>query len=768
MNLFERPLGGLALHFDGFIEGVHSYCWDGWSDEALSARICECRQGNENTTEACSILKEIIRRKTGLILFDAQLMAAYSMLQGHIAELPTGEGKTLAAVVTATIFALQKKPVHILVFNDYLACRDYYANHPIYEACGLTCGYIVEASDFAHRKSAYVCDVVYISAKEAGFDCLRDFLCTEKDRLLFPSFSVALIDEADSILIDEARIPLVLAGNADVQPSITAHISKAVSELSEDDVGIHLEENQVWLTENGVRTMEARMRIENLCAPENANALALINAALDARYLLRKDKDYIVKDGAVLVIDESTGRIAENRRFPDLLHQAVEMQELGVHGNSSVIYNSITMQAFLRQYAVLCGMTGTAASSAYEFRQNYGLEIDVIPPHTPCVRIDHPDALFLKKNEQESEILSCILSSHAKGQPVLIGTQSVEESERFSCLLATHSVPHSVLNAKNDTDEAAIIAEAGSPYQVTISTNMAGRGVDIRLGGCDEKDADFVRSAGGLLVISTGINRSLRIDNQLRGRAGRQGDPGESRFFVCLEDLTLETYMGIEYEHYTRYPKLLRRAQRTQERKDVEARYMLERYSSILEGQRKWVTEYRMQVLRDEHISEVMRTAEPEFYQSLVERVGKRGVATAEKQLLLYFINQNWASYLESMEHMRSGVHLMVIGKKNPLDEYAHFSISAFDEMLDDTRRDVVEHMKKCNITENGIDMEGAGLLGATSSWTYMIDDSASQFSRIPQIVQAVTHSVKGTLFSLRGIFAKLRERYTKLRSRRE
>lgn len=407
MNKNNRSQRGLNTLYPDFILKTKDYQWSKQSENELSDLLQECVLHEKRLPEAYSILKELIKRKTGLSLFDTQLMAAYAMQQGRIAELPTGEGKTLSAVVTATVLALQKKPIHILVFNDYLAYRDYNNNLPIYSACGITCGYIVETSDFAHRKAAYSCNVVYVSAKEAAFDYLRGFLCTDKEEMLFSTFPVALIDEADSILIDEARIPLVLAGNADMRPSMAENISKAISALSQDDYEASSADNQVWLTEAGIAKMEAKMQIDNLYLPENSDILAVINAALEARFLLSKDKDYIVKDGAILVIDEATGRVAENRRFPDLLHQAVEMQELGSQDTPTVIYNSMSMQAFLTLYEMLCGMTGTAASSRAELWEMYGLEVDVIPPpHTLCSYRPPGFDFFRQERTRSSNIIT--------------------------------------------------------------------------------------------------------------------------------------------------------------------------------------------------------------------------------------------------------------------------------------------------------------------------------------------------------------------------
>lgn len=759
MNRANRKADSAVLRCHAFIKGIHAYRWDGWAEGALAARLRGCIKAGDGLAEAYSIVKEIILRKTGLCLYDSQLLTACAMAKGHIAELPTGEGKTLAAVIAAAIFALQKRSVHILVFNDYLARRDCAANRAIYEACGLTCGYIVEATDCRHRQAAYACDIVYISAKEAGFDCLRDFLCTDADALLCPPHQVALVDEADSILIDEARTPLVLAGNAAPRPSFTARIALAVSGLSACDVGVLADSNQAWLTESGIRAMESAMEIDDLSMPQHADLLARINAAVEAKHLLARDKDYIVKDSAILVVDESTGRVAESRRFPDLLHEAVEMKELGRGSDPTTVYGSISMQAYLRQYEMLCGMTGTAASSAYELRQMYGLEIAVIPPNTPCIRIDHPDAIFPEKAEQESAILQSIQRSHGKGQPVLLGTQSVEESEHYLSLLAALGIPHHTLNARDDTQEAAIVAAAGRHYQVTISTNMAGRGVDIRLGAGDAAEAALVRASGGLSVVSTGLNRSIRIDNQLRGRAGRQGDPGESQFFLHLQGLAPETLARLDRCHHTQYPKLLRQAQRAQQRADIEARYMLGRYSSILEGQRKRIAERRLEILLGKSAPGMLEKEDAQAHARLVRDVGRRGVALAERQLALYYINQNWAAYLEAMETMRSGIHLLVIGGKSPLDEYMLFAASAYAEMLEDIQHDVAAQMMRCTITRDGIDMEREGLLGATTTWTYLINESAGQFSRIPQLIRSMTAPVQGTLFTAKGLLASLRER---------
>lgn len=344
----------------------------------------------------------------------------------------------------------------------------------------------------------------------------------------------------------------------------------------------------------------------------------------------------------------------------------------------------------------------------------------------------------------------------------MLGTQSVRESERFSSLLTEQGLSHWVLNAKNDEEEAAIIAEAGTPYRITISTNMAGRGVDIRLGGGDERQVSAVRDAGGLLVIGTAMGRSVRVDHQLRGRAGRQGDPGESRFFLCMEDLPEDRFLRMKDYPERHYPKLLRTAQRRQEGGDAEARYMLERYSEILEEQRQQITAYRTEVLLGREKPDILSRADPGFYEKLTGCVGKRAAELAERQLTLYFTVINWASYLAAMEDKRSGIHLMLVGGKNPLEEYWKFSAAAFAEMQADIKYDVVSFMKSCIITENGIDMKQHGLMGATTTWTYMIDESASQFSRMPYLMQTMTTKIRGTVFTVQEILKRLSAKWNR------
>ena len=757
-----------ALPYRGFAEAVNLNNFSALGDSELQAIL---RDDTGTTDEALTakryaVIKEIVLRRTGLCLFNTQLAAAYAMQKGNIAELPTGEGKTLSAVAAAICFVLQGRQVHILVFNDYLAKRDCLWYRAVYDSCGVTTGYIDRFTPREQRKEIYTRDVVYVTVKEAGFDNLKDFLCDSEDALISPAYDTAIVDEADSIFIDEAKTPLVLAGDLPEELNSKMNIESLIASLSAEDVVTDMEQKQVYLSDTGISRIEDALDIENLYDESNAEALSLINAGITARFLLTRDKDYIVKDKAIQVVDELTGRVVLSRKFPDLIHHAVEVKENIAENDASMIFNSTTVRSFLLNYELLCGMTGTIRSSKDEIRNLYGLEIDVIPPHIPCIRVDHEDAVYPSDADRTQAVLDEVRRAHAKGQPVLMGTRSVAESELYAEKLTAMGIAHSVLNARSDEQESEIIARAGEPFRVTVSTNMAGRGVDIKLGGVDEKEKAAVAAAGGLYIIGVGMNRSLRIDRQLSGRAGRQGDPGESRFFVSLDDELLKAYAEDKLWFDLTEPgkpvteksilKEIRRIQKYSEGEDAEARYMLEKYSIIMEQQRKLISERRKNILTSADAPTFIRDSDPDYYEDLLARHGEKGVMLAEKQLALYYINRRWADYLNSMENARNGIHLMIVGGKRPLDEYHRIAIAAFDEMMEEIREDVVEATKKFPITENGIDMKAAGLLGATSTRTYMIDESKSQFRKIPHLIRSMSNRIEGPVFTVRGLLKKL------------
>ena len=751
------------LLYTDFVVEVNLLDFQTLTDEALKKCIC-CLRGIKTfeireQIEIFALLKEIIYRRTGLKLFDSQLAAAVSLMNGKIAELPTGEGKTLAAVIPAVIHAYQGINVHVLTFNDYLAERDFNTTKAIYEFCEIKVGYIKQEMEKTERKDMYNCDIVYVTAKEAGFDYLKNFLCTDKNEFINLKLQYVIVDEADSILIDEAKSPLVIACEYSRKYRQIKQVGEIVKSLKPEDVIICQTENQAYLTEQGIKRVEKLLNIRNLYQVENIEVLSIMNMALQAQFLLKRDVDYIIADNKIRIIDESTGRYTMSKKYPDLLHASVEVKEELPLSKNSMLYNIMTIQNFILRYQKLSGMTGTAKTSEKEFYLVYGLEVDVIQPHIPCVRIDHEPLMFPTKKEKYKTIIKTIRKAYEKGQPVLIGTQSVKESELLSCMLHEHKIPHYILNAKHNKEEASIIAEAGKPYSVTVSTNMAGRGVDIRLGGFHETRKKEVQNAGGLYVISTGLNRSIRIDHQLRGRAGRQGDKGESCFFVSFEDEILSDAgrsKGV-------IKKEIEAAQRRADGEDEDARYILAKYSYIVEHQRQIITNYRNEILLEKEQFDILYNNDPLYYERLVAQCGIRGLEIAEKQLALYYINLHWAEYLESMEYIRDGIHLMLIGGLNPIDEYQKMAIIAFDEIMNDIITDIINGLKTYEITENGIDMETAGLGNATTTWTYLIDESKSQFSSLPRLIKGMNNQLKGTLFTISSLYQSMKSKYDTL-----
>ena len=544
-------------------DAVKAIDYTALSDKELKSRSLALRErakvGDPEealAAEAFALVFEAVRRALDLTPHDNQLMAAAAMAEGFVIELATGEGKTLAAVFTAYLKALSGKGVHVLTFNDYLARRDAVWMGPVYERLGITVGHVAETSEKTARRAAYLSDVTYVTAREAGFDYLRGFLGFSPDDLVHRPFYFALVDEADSILIDEARIPLVIAGDEPVQAEIDRELYRLAAEM-EPCVHYDTDENGsvVYLEEAGVAYLEGKLGLNDLYADENLDVAAKAVVIVQAEHLLKRDVDYIVRDGEILLVDEFTGRVALGRQWSEGLHAAVELKEGLTPKNQGKVLNSITLQNYLRLYPDFAGMTGTAVPAAAELLRFYGKSVAVIPPHTPCVRADLPDLVFTHKQAKYGAVAAEAARAHAAGRPVLIGTSSVEESELLAELLRERIPGIAVLNAKNDEAEAAVVADAGQAGAVTISTNMAGRGVDIRLGGKDGAGSDAVRAVGGLYVIGLNRHESVRVDNQLRGRAGRQGDPGQSRFFISLED-----NLVVRYGLYENIPEKLRDA----------------------------------------------------------------------------------------------------------------------------------------------------------------------------------------------------------------
>ncbi len=646
------------------------------SDEDLARRTAEFRQrldGGESLDdilpEAFAVVREASRRVLGQRHFDEQVMGGIVLHDGRIAEMKTGEGKTLAATLPAYLNALPGKGVHIVTVNDYLARRDAEWMGTIYKFLGLSVGVIVHGLDYAQRKAAYAADITYGTNNEFGFDYLRDNMVASENEMVQRELNYAIVDEVDSILIDEARTPLIISGQAEESTDLYYHFARLVPRLRADaDYTVDEKARTAALTEEGVEKIERMLGIENLYDDANIELAHHLNQALRAHTLMRRDRDYVVKDGQVIIVDEFTGRLMFGRRYSDGLHQAIEAKEAVKVERESQTLATITFQNYFRMYRKLAGMTGTAATEEEEFRKIYGLDVVVIPTHLPMIRADHSDVVYKTERAKFAAVVDEIDSLYKKGQPVLVGTISIEKSERLSDMLRRRGVPHQVLNAKHHEREAEIVAQAGRLGTVTIATNMAGRGTDIVLGGNPEyiarqklraqgysrevvaeaaerfptKDPEVLKARdeflryldearaacagehekvvdlGGLFIVGTERHESRRIDNQLRGRAGRQGDPGSSRFYVALEDDLMRLFGGefitsvmnrlgweenVPIEH-PRLSRAIETAQKRVEARNFDVRKQVLEYDDVMNKQREVIYSDRRRVLRGENLKE--------------------------------------------------------------------------------------------------------------------------------------------------------------------
>ena len=632
--------------------------------------------------EIVAVTAVVAARVLGLVMFDVQLRGTLGLAHGKIVEMQTGEGKTLAAVPAVIGYAKEGRGVHVMTVNDYLARRDAKWMGPIYAFLGLSVGCIQQGMGVEDRQRAYACDISYATANEVGFDYLRDQLALHPRELVHRPFAVAVIDEADSLLIDEARIPLVIAGGEWDQGQLAHRVDRLVRRLRRffhytlDEYG-----RNVALTDAGIQAVENAFNCGNLFAEENSQLLATVQNSLHAHGLLRRNVDYLVKDGEVKCIDEFKGRIVEERRWPADLHTAIEVKEGVAPKAQGKILGSITMQNLIALYPKVCGMTGTAATQAEEFRKIYGLEVEVIPTNRPVIRVDHPDVLFRTKQEKERAVVHEIRHVHQTGRPIQVGTVSVEESERLSASLG--DIPHEVLNARNEEKEAGIIAHAGELGAVTISTNMAGRGTDIRLGR-------GVAELGGLYVIGTNRHESRRIDNQLRGRAGRQGDPGSSRFYVSLQDDLLVKY-GVDSTGLHPDPESI---QRLVEGQNLDIRQFLHKYESVIEGQRQAIQERREAIL----MGAIPCSCE------------------LERLVSLTTIDDLWSEHLAIVGELREGTQWISYGGREPLYEY----LRTVHRLFENLQRRITEEIPK-RLGEAATHNLDPSQRGAT--WTYLSTD---------------------------------------------
>jgi preprotein translocase subunit SecA len=694
--------------------------------------------------ETFALVREASRRSIGLDPFDVQLIAGMAMARGCIAELPTGEGKTLAAVFTACLRALSGRGVHILTFNDYLARRDASWMGPIYRTLGLSVGCVQEGMIPAEKRAGYGCDITYATAKEAGFDFLRDQTAYDRNSLVHRRFNFALVDEADSILIDEARIPLVISGAEDRASSNASRLASLVEALIPGkDFETDEDHRNVFLTDAGIGCVESKLECGSLYVDENRSLLEAIYCALHAEALLRRDVDYIVRDGRIEIVDEYTGRVVDKRHWPDGLQAAVEAKEGLRRRTEGRVLGSITLQHFFHLYPAVSGMTATAQSSADELSEFYGMNVVVIPPHTTSIRVDHADVVFAHREAKRRAIVSEIRKTHALGRPILVGTASVKESEELAGDLRSAGIKCAILNAKNDELEADVIARAGTFGAVTISTNMAGRGVDIKLGGDEEQQRDAVTAVGGLYIIGTNRHESIRIDHQLRGRAGRQGDPGSTRFFISLEDDLFERH-GLTKMLMARHTvnpqdgaiprgsihREIAHAQRIIEGQNFDIRRSLSKFSSLVDLQRQIVQTRRKLCLSGSQCADeagavaMFSFREPALFEEGVRRFGPGRMAELESRATLFHLDRLWSNHLAWIQDTRDSIHLVNVGGREPLDEFRKWATEEFLKMQNAIDEAVVLEMAGIIRKDGPVALDFERLKGPSSTWTYLVNES--------------------------------------------
>ena len=568
--------------------------------------------------EAFAVAREASWRVLGMRQYRVQLIGGVVLHQGKIAEMKTGEGKTLVAVAPVYLNGLTGEGVHVVTVNDYLAQRDLEEMGQVYNFLGLTTGVIIADQTHEERKAQYEADIIYGTNNEFGFDYLRDNMAKSNEEKVQKKLKFAIVDEVDSILIDEARTPLIIAGQGAEGTEIYKVANAFLKTIKPEDYDKDKKENTIAFTESGIKKAEKFYGIENITHIENMEIFHAINQALRAHKMMDLDVEYVVRDGEILIVDEFTGRVMQGRRFTDGLHEAVEAKEgVEIKGESRTMA-TVTFQNFFRLYEKLSGMTGTAKTEEQEFESIYHMNVVQIPTNKPVLRADLHDRIFKTEKQKYAAVVEEIKEAHMTGQPILVGTVSVEKSEELSELLKKQGIQHKVLNAKQDKEEADIVSEAGKLGAITIATNMAGRGTDIKLGAGDKEEAQKVREAGGLYVIGTERHESRRIDNQLRGRSGRQGDPGKSRFFVSVEDEIIKLYGGKTIEKLSKkitpdehggmeskqLTKTVEKAQKTIEGKNFQTRKQVLEYDDVINEQRKVVYAERDKVLDNADISE--------------------------------------------------------------------------------------------------------------------------------------------------------------------
>ena len=717
--------------------------------------------------EAFAVVREASKRVLGMRHFDVQLIGGICLHRGNIAEMRTGEGKTLVATLPVYLNALTGNGVHVVTVNDYLATRDSEQMGRLYNFLGLSTGLIVANLDFNQRKEAYACDITYGTNNEFGFDYLRDNMVSDVSQMVQRPLNYAIVDEVDSILIDEARTPLIISGPGQRSTDNYYKLAKIVPHLVKDeDYTIDEKQKTIAPTDSGIAKVEKMLGVENLYDSENIELNHLLGASLRAYAMMHRDTDYVVKDGEVVIVDEFTGRLMFGRRYSDGLHQAIEAKEgLKVERESQTLA-SVTFQNYFRMYKKLAGMTGTAKTEEKEFIDIYGLEVLPIPPNKPLARIDLPDQIFKTKAAKYRAVVRNAVERHQTGQPILIGTTSITQSEELSDMLIRAGVPHKVLNAKHHEKEAEIVADAGQMGMVTIATNMAGRGTDITLG-------EGVPELGGLAILGTERHESRRIDNQLRGRAGRQGDPGSSQFFLSLEDDLMRIFgadnitgimdkLGMEEDEpieHSLITKSIERAQKKVEDHNYNIRKYVLEYDDVMNQQREVLYEQRRRILRNESLRDTINEMIDKLVTESVDAYADEKLYPEEwdyeglyKHLSQYFLTEEIMSSQDMEEYSRQELLERLL-------EIAHAEYQDRVDMLGDAMFGQLEKAIMLRVVDNkwmehldNMDMlrEGIGLR-AYGQKNPLVEYKFEAFEMFQNMIAAIQDETIMALYKIRA-----------------
>ena len=717
--------------------------------------------------EAFAVVREASKRVLGMRHFDVQLIGGICLHRGNIAEMRTGEGKTLVATLPVYLNALTGNGVHVVTVNDYLATRDSEQMGRLYNFLGLSTGLIVANLDFNQRKEAYACDITYGTNNEFGFDYLRDNMVSDVSQMVQRPLNYAIVDEVDSILIDEARTPLIISGPGQRSTDNYYKLAKIVPHLVKDeDYTIDEKQKTIAPTDSGIAKVEKMLGVENLYDAENIELNHLLGASLRAYAMMHRDTDYVVKDGEVVIVDEFTGRLMFGRRYSDGLHQAIEAKEgLKVERESQTLA-SVTFQNYFRMYKKLAGMTGTAKTEEKEFIDIYGLEVLPIPPNKPLARLDLPDQIFKSKAAKYRAVVRNAVERHQTGQPILIGTTSITQSEELSDMLLRAGVPHNVLNAKHHEKEAEIVANAGQMGMVTIATNMAGRGTDITLG-------EGVPELGGLAILGTERHESRRIDNQLRGRAGRQGDPGSSQFFLSLEDDLMRIFgadnitgimdkLGMEEDEpieHSLITKSIERAQKKVEDHNYNIRKYVLEYDDVMNQQREVLYEQRRRILRNESLRDTINEMIDKLVTESVDAYADEKLYPEEwdyeglyKHLSQYFLTEEIMSSQDMEEYSRQELLERLL-------EIAHAEYQDRVDMLGDAMFGQLEKAIMLRVVDNkwmehldNMDMlrEGIGLR-AYGQKNPLVEYKFEAFEMFQNMIAAIQDETIMALYKIRA-----------------